>query len=78
MFVCFDFFLSVALAVLELTLQTRLASNSQRSIHLLLLSAGTKGVCSEANPLILGLDSIYNISVEGSEPSQKQIPFMHL
>ena len=37
-------FLCVALAVLELTLKTRLASNSD--IHLLCLpSAGIKGVC---------------------------------
>jgi hypothetical protein len=38
-------FLCGALAVLELTLQTRLASNSQRFTCLCLSSAGIKGVC---------------------------------
>ena len=37
-------FFCVALVVLELTLQTMLASNSQRSAYFCLLSDGTKGV----------------------------------
>jgi hypothetical protein len=37
-------FLCIALAVLKLALQIRLASNSQRSTCLCLPSAGTKGV----------------------------------
>ena len=44
-FFCFEaWFLRVTLVVLELILQTRLASNSQRSAWLCLLSAGIKGV----------------------------------
>ena len=38
-------FFCVALAVLELALQTRLSSNSQISSCLCLLSAGTQGLC---------------------------------
>lgn len=34
----------VGLAVLELTMQTKLASNSQRSTYLYLLGAGIKGM----------------------------------
>jgi hypothetical protein len=49
MFACFvlvleTVFLSVTLAVLELTLQTRLASNSQRSACLSFPSAEIKGI----------------------------------
>lgn len=47
-FICFWFlrqFISVALAVLEPALKTRLASNSQRSTCLCLLNAGIKGLC---------------------------------
>ena len=38
-------FLYVVLVVLELSLSTRLASDSQRSTFLFLLSAGIKGMC---------------------------------
>lgn len=69
----FFFFPCVALPVLELALQSRLASNSQRSTSLCLLSTGIKGICHHCPVLVTYQHNFLEVSlVRSSTISRKQ------